>query len=87
MINDREKAIMLLSQTYGYAAFCRSHGVVLHDQEKLNMWDNLLKLAGVKLTIKEKTELYDEVFEQQGKFERMTIWAHTNNIDLFKESM
>ena len=82
---DREKAIILLTQVYGYCSFIRATGLIMRDKEKMTMWFNLLKLCGVKLTLKEKDEIYQEVFENIGNFEKSAEWAHKHKIDMFKE--
>ena len=84
-MQDRERAVILLTQVYGYCSVVRALGLVLHDSEKLTMWTNLLKLNGVKLTIQEKDEVYTETYSEIGKMEKAASWAFKNKIDMFRE--
>jgi len=84
-MNDREKAVILLTQVYGYCSVIRATGIILHDSEKLTMWTNLLKLNNVKLTISDKDEIYTDVYSEVGRMEKAAKWAFKNQIDMFKE--
>ena len=84
-LNNRESAIMLLTQVYWQSSFFRSTGLICTDAEKLTMWSNLMKINGVKLTIKEKDEVYTEVYSEMGKFQKASLWVNKHGIDLFKE--
>ncbi len=81
MLTDREMAIYALGKTEGIHCVAETFGKGFDDKKYVESWNKALSLLGVKMSLKNLEEIYDEFAKKMDKVTKMSNDHVVNPVD------